>query len=190
MAKSKAFSFIARIAEWFVNLGRKVGARRALFVWSAISFAMALMVVWTVAPDSYVVNGFWNINGFIISQIKTLLLIFLEVFTPMFMLIVAAKYIFDRVNIKANGMSRTLKISFAAAAFVGIAAATLNYLDAGNFIGAGTGSYCAAARCFFNLKMLLLAGEVFMLYGVGTLLLLLALRGIYTELSYMLAKNN
>jgi hypothetical protein len=123
-------------------------------------------------------------------QFLGMLFLFLKLFSPMFLLIVAVKYIFDCTNRNDNGASETLRLSFAASAFAGLAVGAFYYLDAGHIIGANASQYCAdGAVCLFNWGMAGLAGRMFLISGAWMMAALLSLRGIYSELSFMLKRK-
>jgi hypothetical protein len=187
MAKQKIITTVEKVCDGIAAIGRWIGARRVLFVWSAFSVATALFFGITEGIMLYKSNA--DISVIVIAQFLSIVFVFLKLFVPMFMMIIATKYIFDSMNRTDKGASETLRLSFAAAALAGLTVAALYYLDAGNIIGEGAGGkYCDAGKtCYFSWGMAGLAGKAFLASGIGVLLTILGLRGIYTELSFMLS---
>jgi hypothetical protein len=187
MAKQKITTTVEKVCDGIAAIGRWIGARRVLFVWSAFSVAVALFFGITKGIRLYGSNA--DINVIVLAQFLDTVFMFLKLFVPMFMLVVATKYIFDSMNRTDKGASETLRLSFAAAVLAGLAIAALYYLDAGHIIGEGANcKYCDAGKaCYFSWDMVGLAGKAFLASSAGVLLTILGLRGIYTELSFMLS---
>jgi len=192
MAKTKQ-KFIKK-AESACNavmrIGRWVGARRFLFVWSAISVAVALFVGAVESVYLYKTNYILNTDIFVLTRLMDAIFLFLKLFTPMFVLVLAVKYIFDCNGKHSGRASETFRLSFIAAMSIGLLIAVFYYLNAGLIIGSNPSRYCTAGTvCWFSWGMLGLAGRAFLTSGLGLLLTFLGLRGIYTELSYILSKK-
>ena len=171
-------------------VGRWIGARRFLFVWSAVSFGIAAHIGLREAIGLYSGNFVMDVDMFVLTRALDILFTFLKLFVPMFMLVVAAKYIFDCDHRSMGSASRTFRLSMIAAVAAGIAVAAFYYMNAGHIIGNNPGRYCADGLvCIFNWDMAALAGRVFLATAVGMLMTLLGLRGVYAETSFMLTKK-
>lgn len=190
MAKPKLVKFVEKICDRVMGIGRWVGARRFLFVWSAMSFGVALYIGVNDAIGLYAANYILDINIFVLTRVLDIMFMFLKIFVPMFMLVVATKYIFDCNGKNIGRSSDTFKLSIWASVMAGLLIAAFYYMDAGHIIGDNPGRICAdGAVCWFSWKMLSLAGWAFLAGFICTMLTLLGLRGIYTELSFMLSKK-
>jgi len=176
----------------FMRVGRWIGARRVLFVWSAMSLAITAFVRVPDAASIYMSGQVNNLTLFLVGQLMIAIVLFLKLFSPIFIMIIAAKYIFD---CRGNNMGRasfTFKLSFWISIIIGFAIAMLYYLDAGNIIGGKFGSsFCTAAQvCWFSWNMLYMAVRVFLGTGITIFMLVVGLRGIYNESSFMLEKKD
>jgi len=191
MAKIKIVPTLRAICARVLNAGRRVGARRFLFVWSAVAFGVALYAGLGESVRLYSANVVLEMDIFVLTRVLDVMFTFLRLFVPMLMLVIAAKYIFDYDGRHIGGAGRTLRLSIIAAVSAGLVIAVVYYLDAGHIIGNNPGRICAdGAVCRFGWKMLAFAGERFLATSIGILLTLLGLRGMYDELSFMLTKNN
>ena len=187
----KAITAAKSSCNLVMRIGRAIGARRTLFVWSATSFAIAAFIVVPNAIAIYKSGLIVNLTFFMTGQIAAMVSLFLRFFAPMFLLVVAAKYIFDCPDRRAPKPSFTFKLSAYLSILIGLLVAVLYYLDGGNMIGAQTGSaVCAAGEvCRFSWALLYMAGRAFLATSVIMFLLFLGLRGIYDQLSFMLEKK-
>ena len=187
MAKYTFTQSLAAIRDGFYGLGHAIGARRFLFVWSAICVAVSLYFGITGAISLYSTNFVTNMGTFLLSQILGTALLFAKIFSPMFILVVAIKYIFDGND---GHPSETLKVSLFVSILFGLFIGMFAYLDAGHIVGNNIGMYCEhGARCWFSWPMLWMACKMFLGSMVGMLALIIGFRGIYNELSFMLSKN-
>ena len=191
MAKVKKLAKAATSAcNWVMRVGRWVGARRFLFVWSAMSVAVALFMGGVESLYLYKTNYILDMDIFVLTRVMDITFMFLKLFVPMFMLVLAVKYIFDCDGRHSGRASETFRLSLIAAVFIGLLVAAFYYVNAGHIIGVNPSRYCqAGAVCWFNWGMLGLAGKAFLASSVGLLLMFLGLRGIYAELSYVLSKK-
>jgi hypothetical protein len=186
----KIARFIKNACGTVMRIGRWLGARRVLFAWSAASFAIAAFFGIYAAAESYAASRALDINVLVMTMFLNIFILFMKLFVPILMLVVATKLIFDYNGRQSGKASETFRLSFLAALVTGLAVGAFYYMDAGHIIGANAGQYCeAGARCLFNWKMLGLAAKAFLVSGIGTLLTILGLRGIYAELTYMLSKK-
>jgi len=174
----------------FLNLGRRIGARRFLFVCSAAAMAVALFLVVPSAVQSFNSNYITDMSGFIAMQFLYILFHFMKLFVPAFLFVVVAKFVFDNNHRDDSSASETLRLAFFASVILGLIVAALQYLNAGHIIGSNGGYYCQPGiRCLFNWGMVMLAGRAFLASAFIFLMGILGLRGIYSELSFMLAKK-
>ncbi|MDR2268813.1 MAG: hypothetical protein LBD94_01355 [Rickettsiales bacterium] len=190
MAKSKFIKFVEKACNIILHIGRWIGARRVLFVWSAASFAIAMYLGVTESVRLYDSNFVMDTNMFVLTRFLAMGFAFLKLFAPIFILVVAVKYIFDYHG-KADGRaSETFRASLIASVIAGLAIGAFYYMDAGHIIGNNPSDYCGADTvCTFNWKMLVLAIEAAAAWGAVLFVTILGLRGIYTELSFMLTKR-
>jgi len=194
MAKITKTAAMAAIGSCnlIMRIGRWIGARRTLFVWSAASVAITAFVRVPDAISIYMSGHVTNMTWFLIGQLIMTIDIFLKIFAPIFIMVIAAKYIFDCRSQDMGRASFTFKLSFWTSIVIGLLIAVLFYFDSGNVIGAKLGgSLCASGQiCWFNWSMLYAAGRVFLATGITTFILMLGLRGVYNELSFMLEKRD
>ncbi|MDR1826474.1 MAG: hypothetical protein LBQ49_02155 [Rickettsiales bacterium] len=191
MAKIKIVGVIKAVCDRVLGIGRRIGARRFLFVWSAVSFGIALYAGLGDTIRLYSTNVILEPDMFVLTRTLDVVFGFLRLFVPMFILVVAAKYIFDFDGKHTGRASATFKTAVFASVAAGLAIAVFYYLDAGHIIGGNNpGRLCAdGAVCRFGWDMLSLAGQAFLASALGILLTLLGLRGVYDELSFMLTKK-
>jgi hypothetical protein len=190
MAKLKIVRILRAVCDRVLDIGRRVGARRFLFVWSAVAFGIALYAGLGDAIALYSANVVIDLDMFVLTRVLDVVFTFLRLFVPMFMLVIAAKYIFDYDGRHTGGAGRTFRLSLIGAIVAGLCIAVVYYLDAGHMLGSNPGRICPDGTvCRFGWKMLSLAGERFLASSIGILLTILGLRGIYTELSFMLTKK-
>jgi hypothetical protein len=190
MARSKIVKFVEKACSWITGFGRWIGARRLLFVWSAISVAVALFFGISSAIQFYNSNIVGDMGVFVLTYIFETTFVFLKLFVPMMILVIATKYIFDSNGKRGGRASETFRLSLAAALFIGLVIGALYYANAGHIIGNNPGEYCdAGAICLFNWQIARLAATAFLSYSAVLFIAFLALRGVYDELSFMLSKN-
>ena len=183
---------VTQSCNLIMRIGRWIGARRALFVWSAASVAIMAFVRVPEAVSIYMSGQVNNLTLFLVGQFMIAIVLFLKIFAPIFIMIIASKYIFDcRIN-NMGRASFTFKLSFWISAIIGLAIAALYYFDSGNIIGGQFGSqFCTAGQvCWFSWPMLWMAGRVFLGTGITMFMLIVGLRGIYNESSFMLEKKD
>lgn len=190
MAKNKFLKSVGHACGIITGIGRRIGARRLLFVWSAFSAGIAayLGVSETIGLySSYPVSG---MNLFVLTRFITIIFAFLKIFVPMFVLVVAMKYIFDADGKRDGRASKTFYSAMIASIVIGLAVGALYYMDAGHIIGNNSSIYCMdGMTCMFSWNMLLLAAEAFAAAAIGSFIMILGMRGVYTELSFMLARK-
>jgi hypothetical protein len=173
-----------------MNIGRAVGARRVLFVWSAMCVAVSLYIAVANGLAQYQGNFIVDMNTFVLTGILGALMMFLKLFSPMLIIVIATKLIFDCGGKHLGRASETFRLSFFSSATIGVIIAALYYLNAGHIIGSNPSLYCGAGDiCLFSWNMLEMAGKVFLIYFAGFFALFLALRGIYEHISYPLEKR-
>ena len=190
MAKIKIVKTVRAVCDRVLNVGRWIGARRFLFVWSAVSFGLALYIGIAEGVGVYTSGIVLDMDIFMLTRALDVVVMFLKLFVPMLMLVVAAKYIFDCDGRHMGRASRTFRLSLWASVFIGLAVASLYYANAGNIIGNNPGNFCVSGLvCWFNWPMVGLAARAFAASAICALLTILGMRGIYTELSFMLSKK-
>jgi hypothetical protein len=173
-----------------MRIGRWIGARRVLFVWSAASFAIAAFLGIASVVESFGADHIADMNVFALTLFLNVFLLFVKLFVPMLVLVIAAKMIFDYSGRQTGKSSETFRLSLLASAITGLATGALYYLNAGHIIGSNASLYCeAGTKCLFDWGMLALAGKAFLISGLVSFLALLGMRGIYTELTFMLARK-
>jgi hypothetical protein len=190
MAKKKITGIVAKIAGWLGKVGRGIGGRRVLFAWSAACVAISAFSGVFESIQIYNNHIVDDLGAFTLVQFLEALFMFVKLFTPMFLIVIATKYIFDSSD--KHKATATLKLSFAASLAVGLAAGAFFYLDAGHIIGSGAASkYCAGgSTCLFSWDIAKYVGLATTVSTVIMLAIILGLRGIYNELSFMLHKPN
>ncbi|MDR1071445.1 MAG: hypothetical protein LBL21_02280 [Rickettsiales bacterium] len=186
----KITKFVKKACDAVMRIGRWIGARRVLFVWSAASFAIAAFFGINSTIESFGADYIADMNVLALTLFLNVFLLFVKLFVPMLVLVIAAKMIFDYSGRQTGKPSETFRLSFLASAITGLAIGALYYLNAGHIIGSNASLYCdAGARCLFNWGMLALAAKAFLISGIGVMLTILGMRGIYTELTFMLSKR-
>jgi hypothetical protein len=187
MAMRELVKAFKSIGDGLLTIGRIIGARRFLFVWSAFCVATALFFGISESINLYNSNFVTNMNIFVFTRFLEIVFLFIRLFVPMFILIIAIKYIFDKTDGHA---SETFKLSSIISLVIGLAIAALYYFDMTHVIGSNNNTFCAVGEaCKFNWSIVWVAAKAFLGYSVASLVTLLGLRGVYNELTFMLSKK-
>ena len=176
---------IRKVFNGILTIGREIKARRFLFIWSAICVGISIFFGISHSMVLYSNNYVTNMNIFVFTRLLEAIFLFIKLFVPMFMLTMAMKYIFDGNNEKS---SETFKIAFFASIVFGLLLGTIYYLDAVHIIGNNSNALCAADVCGFSWSILWYATKAFIAVTIASLSMILGLRGIYKELSFMFSK--
>jgi hypothetical protein len=187
MAMRELVKAFKSIGDGLLTIGRIIGARRFLFVWSAFCVATALFFGISESINLYNSNFVTNMNVFVFTRFLEIIFLFVRLFVPMFIFIIAIKYIFDKTD---GHSSETFKVSGVISLVIGLLIGSLYYLDMTHVIGSNNNVFCAVGEvCKFNWNILWVAAKAFIGYSVVSLVTLLGLRGIYTEMTFMLSKK-
>ena len=181
MAKNKIVRFFSAAGSLVVAVGRWIGARRALFVWSAVSAAIALYFGLTTGIGAYVPGAMPDLNMFVFALFVEILKAFVKVFVPILILVIAMKYVFDFDS--GAKSSETFRLSAAASVLIGLFVGAFYYYDASQT------AYCVVGNCIFKWAVLEPVLLSFLVSSVVLFTTFLGLRGIYTELTFMFGRK-